>query len=182
MKQVLLLNADWSPIETMHWHAAVNLVIQHKVQVAESVKGKFIRSPSIQVQWPSVIVLKNYVRKRKRAGLNRKNLLARDNFTCQYCGIQPRDHTQLTMDHVVPRYHAIKGIVTLPWNKQVVKVNSWLNVTCACKKCNNKKRNRTPTQAHMKLNSIPIIPRLIPITKALLRTRKNPPEWKQYLE
>ena len=182
MRRVLLLNADWTPIKTINWHAAVNLIIQHKVSVAEVIENKFIRSPSLQVKWPSVIVLKNYIYRRGVAGLNRKNLLARDNFTCQYCGSTPEDKTTLTMDHVVPRAHAKNGYVILPWNQQLVKVHNWRNITLACYRCNNKKRNRTPVQAKMKLNSIPAVPRLVPIIKAILKTKKNPPEWEQYLE
>lgn len=182
MKRVLLLNADWTPIETMHWHAAINLIIQHKVSVAEIVEGRVVRSPSIEIKWPSVIVLKAYVKKRKRAGLNRKNLMARDKFTCQYCGNIPKDRTTLTMDHVVPRAHAVNGCVVLPWNNQRVKVHNWLNVTLACHGCNNRKRNRTPRQANMKLKSIPAIPRLIPIVKAHLRSKVNPPQWHEYLK
>ena len=37
---------------------------------------------------------------KKEIVLSRKNIFKRDNYTCQYCGIESN---QLTIDHVVPR-------------------------------------------------------------------------------
>lgn len=76
--------------------------------------------------------------------LTRKNIYNRDNNTCQYCGKQfPTD--QLNIDHVIPRSKGGK--------------NSWENLVCSCIKCNQKKRDREPKEASMKLIKIPQMPK-----------------------
>jgi len=70
--------------------------------------------------------------------LNRRNIMRRDRFHCQYCGANSDD---LTTDHVIPR--SLGGD------------ESWENLVTACTKCNNRKGNRTPEQAGMRLLSSP---------------------------
>jgi 5-methylcytosine-specific restriction endonuclease McrA len=74
----------------------------------------------------------------KEISLSRRNLLHRDNYTCQYCGDRRHD---LTIDHIVPRS---KG-----------GTDSWENVVAACLKCNVKKGDRTPKEANMVMNTTP---------------------------
>ena len=48
------------------------------------------------------------------------------------------------MEHIVP---SSKGGAT-----------SWMNLVAACKACNNRKANRTPEAAGMKLHYVPYVP------------------------
>jgi hypothetical protein len=68
---------------------------------------------------------------------NRRNLLLRDDHTCQYCGfIGPA--SELTVDHVVP---ISRGGAADTWENQVV----------ACKKCNWRKANSRPEEVGLHL-------------------------------
>ena len=79
---------------------------------------------------------------------NRKNLFARDDHTCQYCG--PHGSlSQLSMDHVIPRSYGGK--------------TSWDNIVCCCLRCNSRKGGRTPKEARMKLLRQPAKPRVNPL-------------------
>ena len=79
---------------------------------------------------------------------NRKNLFARDDHTCQYCGRQA-PLSQLSMDHVIPRSYG--GVTT------------WENIVCSCLRCNGRKGGRTPKEARMKLLRKPEKPRVNPL-------------------
>jgi 5-methylcytosine-specific restriction endonuclease McrA len=79
------------------------------------------------------VVLKDYVKPRKRVAFTRFNLFLRDEFCCQYCGKKG----ELTFDHIVPR--ASGGIT------------SWENVVAACSPCNMKKGSKSLRRAGMSL-------------------------------
>ena len=75
--------------------------------------------------------------------LTKEMLLARDRLTCAYCA--QRFHSdQLDMEHIVP---SSKG-----------GEDSWMNLVTACKACNNRKADRTPEVAGMKLHYVPYVP------------------------
>ena len=63
---------------------------------------RVIRSPSLVLTLPAVIRLAVYIRKPflDRVAFNKKNILRRDSYTCQYC---TRRGERLTVDHIVPR-------------------------------------------------------------------------------
>jgi 5-methylcytosine-specific restriction endonuclease McrA len=106
--------------------------------------GYVVRSPSISFPVPTVIRVLNLVRRkvRKTVSFSKKNILRRDNFTCQYCG--NKDHP-LTVDHIVPKSRGGETI--------------WTNVVVACKPCNMKKGSRTAREANMKLGQSPTRPK-----------------------
>lgn len=108
---------------------------------AETVEnnGHFINN---QIPLPAVIRLLNYVVVPYSViPLNRKNVLHRDAYTCQYCA---KKASTLTVDHIIPKSRGGK--------------NSWDNVVAACLRCNNKKANRTPREADMNLIKQPTMP------------------------
>jgi len=71
-------------------------------------------------------------------------IMERDNYTCQYCGHKFKSK-DLNIDHVIPRSRGGK--------------RSWTNLVCSCFVCNNdKKQDRTPAEAGMKLIRKPIKP------------------------
>ena len=119
------------------------------VACMEEVSDLEIRSPTISMKIPLVIRLVNYVHiPHCVVKFSRKNVLIRDQYTCQYCDEHFPPST-LTIDHVKPRS---RGGTTV-----------WENVATACKKCNAEKRDRTPHEARMFLNVRPRHPRLFPI-------------------
>ena len=140
------------------------------------------------VPWPAVIALRRYARARGRVRFSTRNVVARDHFTCQYCGLRPRladgrpDREQLTTDHVVPRAQARDGVVYLPWSKQWVNVTSWENCCAACRACNCRKADHTPMQANMPLRQYPRVPTQADVLRlALARVGVVPEEWRIYL-
>jgi 5-methylcytosine-specific restriction endonuclease McrA len=63
-----------------------------------------IRSPSIRIAAPEVILLARYDRVPcHEAPFTRRNLFLRDDFTCQYCGRRTCSTDRLSVDHVLPR-------------------------------------------------------------------------------
>jgi 5-methylcytosine-specific restriction endonuclease McrA len=126
----------------------------------------FVRTVSLQIQIPRVVRLVRYERVPiQQLRFNRRNLLARDEHRCQYCGRTPPIN-QLSMDHVVPRS---RGGET-----------SWENVVCSCLTCNSKKGGRTPSEARMKLIRKPKQPRFNPILAQSLANPKYA-SWKSFL-
>lgn len=129
---VLVLNQNYEPLNVCNVRRAIVLLDKDKAEVLEHNHG-FIHSPSRTIPLPSVIRLIYLIhRPRPRLRLSRKEVFARDNYTCQYCGAKTRD---LTLDHVMPRHRG--------------GLHVWENVLTACKPCNHRKRNHTPEEAHM---------------------------------
>jgi hypothetical protein len=98
--------------------------------------------------------------------LNRRNLFARDNNQCQFCGKRFATR-ELSLDHVVPRSQG--GLST------------WENLVCACLKCNARKGGRTPRQAHMQLVRAPRQPKRNPMIHVHLGNHRYR-SWKQFLD
>ena len=132
-RPVLLLNANYEPIHVCNTKRAMGLLIVDKAEIILNGRG-IIRTPSSTFLRPSVIRLSYMVhRPRPRVKLSKKEILRRDNYTCQYCG---RQVAQLTIDHVVPR--RLGGAY---W---------WDNLIAACPACNHRKGGRTVAEARMK--------------------------------
>lgn len=162
---VLLLNASYEPMAVVGLRHAIGLLYLRKAETVEA-DGVVIRSPSVSFPAPSVLRLIRYVSPgARRIKFNRKNVLRRDGYRCQYCG---RISTDLTIDHVLPI--ALGG------------KHSWENVVACCHECNNKKADRTPAEAKMTLLSRPKEPAFLPylqrVYAADLIGRK---EWRKYL-
>ncbi|RMF42410.1 MAG: HNH endonuclease [Planctomycetota bacterium] len=105
----------------------------------------YLQAVGFEIQVPRIVRLTRFDRMPKTTvRFNRKNLFARDDHQCQYCG-EKRPLSQLSLDHVVPR--SLGGRTT------------WENIVCCCKQCNARKGGRTPAQAGMKLLSTPRKPR-----------------------
>ena len=147
----LVLNADFRPLSYFplslwSWQDAIKAVFLDRVNIIDHYDVR-VRSPSLEMQLPSVVSLKEYVPATRHPAFTRFNVFLRDRFCCQYCGTGFPTH-ELTFDHVVPR--AQGGRTT------------WENVVCCCIDCNLTKGARTPEQAHMKLLKVPMRPRWTP--------------------
>lgn len=144
---VLLLNADYTPLQAITWRRAVKLIYMGKVDIVQQtdqVIGRF--------RLPSVLRLVHLVRSvfKRQVGWSKRNVLIRDRNRCQYCGkLFPKK--QLTLDHVVPKSCGGK--------------NKWTNTVAACFPCNNAKGNRTPAQAGLHLYKKPVEPTLFEFMK-----------------
>ena len=133
-RNVLVLNQNYEPIAVCNARKAVIMVYLGKAEIVEHF-GVEIRSVSFSMPFPSVVRLHIYIYKPYTPViLTRKNIHRRDHYTCQYCG---KKTTPLTVDHIIPRHFGGK--------------HTWENMVCACLRCNNRKGNRTPDQAGMKL-------------------------------
>ena len=78
------------------------MLLEDKVSLVQAYTGRMIRSASTGIPHPAVVVLRRYQSFRDRIRFNRQNVLARDGYTCQYCGVRLAV-SELTYDHVVPR-------------------------------------------------------------------------------
>jgi 5-methylcytosine-specific restriction endonuclease McrA len=127
----------------------------------------WIHTVRFQIAVPKIIRLLGYEKVPQTAvKLNRRNLFARDQNRCQYCG-KRFPSGELSIDHVMPRSQG--------------GTNSWDNIVCACVRCNVKKGGRTPDQAHMKLIALPRRPRRSPVLTIKLSDSKYA-SWKQFLD
>jgi 5-methylcytosine-specific restriction endonuclease McrA len=148
MRDTLMLSQGYEPIAKITWQRAIILLYSQKAEVVSTYDEWTVRSASMEFQVPSVIRNLFGVRKRKRdLKLSRENIYARDNGSCQYCGIKVR-RDNFTYDHVLPRTQG--GLSTFN------------NLVVSCVSCNQYKGGRTPAQAKMKLLSIPIKPTSLP--------------------
>ena len=187
MSTVLLLNADYTPLKVLSWQRAIVMLLEDKVNLVTAYADRAIRSTGLEHPFPAVVALKRYSQFRTKVRFNRQNVLARDAWTCQYCGAQPRRPGgrpalgSLTIDHVVPRAHAKEGVVTLPWNRRKVSVTCWENVTTACAPCNHRKADRTPGQAGMQLSRLPRYPNQWDLLWMATHWVDVPEEWSEYL-
>jgi 5-methylcytosine-specific restriction endonuclease McrA len=134
-----------------------------KAELVLNDDGKSLRSMREIYPWPSIIRLSRFVRVPfKKVVLTRKNILRRDNFRCTYCG---RGDLTLTIDHLVPKARGGD--------------DSWENLVSACTRCNNKKGDRTPHEAGMKLSIKPFKPSHIMFLKNVVGRIDE--KWKPYL-
>ncbi len=101
--QTLKLDSSYRPIQLIDAFDAFNMVWTNRACMVESYDNITFKSTHDEWEVPCVIVIKRYVPILKYALVcNRKNILWRDRFTCQYCAqIFPQE--KLTLDHVTPR-------------------------------------------------------------------------------
>ena len=140
--RTLVLNAAYEPIHLVSWQKAMCLVFTAKAEIVAEY-DHMVRSVTHLFKLPSVVRLKRYVRTFKRtmnARCTRRNVLMRDRYKCQYCGISCSIST-ITIDHVMPRSRGGKTV--------------WDNVVAACHPCNRRKADRTPMEAGLPLLKIP---------------------------
>lgn len=147
-RNILLLNADMSALNFISFPRVIGLYIQDKISIVETDnKGEFVH-PRIKIKYPKKVALKKYIYvPYKKPKICRKNIFLRDKFICQYCG-HPLREKDATIDHVIPKSNA-----NFPGN-------TWTNLVTSCIKCNNKKDNKTPKEAGMKLLNVPKEPKL----------------------
>lgn len=133
MPHTLVLNGDGAPLtvvplSALHWHDAIKLMYIDRVNILEEYDDWEVRSPSMTLKVPSVLMLRDFVGVVRVIKFSRYNVFLRDLFTCQYCDTTLAPH-MLTLDHVNPRY---RGGQT-----------KWDNVVASCADCNHVKAHHT---------------------------------------
>lgn len=160
MRTTLLLNASFEPLSVIPLRRAVVLVLADKADViAES--DEPVRSPTMRLAAPSVIRLRYYVKVPYRGNLplTRRNLIARDQGRCAYCGGKAD-----TIDHVVPRSRGGQ--------------DCWENVVAACRDCNNRKAARLLSELGWSIDFKPTAPKGWSWLVLGVATR---PEWAEWI-
>jgi 5-methylcytosine-specific restriction endonuclease McrA len=142
-------------------------VSEYRAQHFRQEEDDWVRTVNSEIQVPRVIRLLGYEKLPKQTvKFNRRNIFARDNNQCQYCG-KKFPTNELSIDHVVPRSQGGQS--------------TWDNVCCACISCNVRKGGRTPKQAHMHLIRKPEKPKRSPMLNLKL-THKKYQSWKSFLD
>jgi 5-methylcytosine-specific restriction endonuclease McrA len=163
--RVLVLNASYEPINVCTIRRAAVLVLKERAEVLERGEGA-LRSERLTMARPCVIRLMRYVRIPRdvhRRKITRKAVLARDDWTCQYCGREA--HTGLTVDHVIPRSRGGQSV--------------WENIVASCAPCNRKKGNRLPREVAMHPRNRPRAPG--PTVFIQIASPRIPGAWMPYL-
>jgi len=161
---VLVLNANFEPINVCNTRRAIGLVISGKASLVLNGRGE-IKTISQSYPRPSIIRLEKMVKRpRPRVKLTKREILRRDDFTCQYCGQRT---STLTIDHVIPRHMGGQ--------------HQWENLVTACPLCNHRKGGRTVEQAQMKLLTPPKEP---PTTAQYIFARhlRENEEWQPFVD
>jgi 5-methylcytosine-specific restriction endonuclease McrA len=142
-------------------------VSEYRAQFFRQEDDDWLRTVNCEIQVPRVIRLVGYEKLPKQTvKFNRRNIFARDNNQCQYCG-KRFSISELSLDHVVPRSQDGKS--------------TWENIVCACLSCNVRKGGRTPRQAHMTLIRKPEKPKRSPMLSLKLSHRKYQ-SWRTFLD
>ena len=182
----LVLNKGWTPISIMPVKKAITKVMSDLARIVDPddyqlytfedwmnlpvKEGEpFISTSHTKVRVPEIIVLQEYEKLPQReVKLSRRNLLIRDNYTCQYTGKRINMDTA-TMDHVIPRS---KG-----------GGSTWENLVMCCLDINAKKADRTPDEAGLKLLKKPERPKWNPIYARFARLASSavPSSWSKFI-
>jgi len=187
LERVLALNKVWQAITTISVREALKIVFRGRGRiidpetyqlytweewcVAKSVpvdamvdENHYLRSQHVFIRKPEVIVLGKFAGfPNKGLPFSRRGIYERDNFQCQYCG-KFVSRKSATIDHVLPVSRGGK--------------TTWLNCTTSCMPCNQRKADRTPDQAGLRLKQDPFRPTK---QQLLLKGVKMLDSWKAFL-
>ena len=143
------------PVTREEW---ITLLIREQDESVHTVRG--------QIRVPTVIVAVNYAKvPKKRPKLCAKAIRERDGKRCQYTGrvLHPNEGS---LDHVVPRSRG--------------GMDAWENLVWSAKEVNQKKADRLPHEAGLKLLSVPRAPKELPVS-ALIRNTSEVEDWRLFL-
>ena len=165
-----MLNADgapvsWLPLSTISWEEAIKYMVLEKATVLDFYDDWIVHSANWETAVPSVMILKDYEKRKTSIRYSKHNVFLRDGYVCQYCGDDVSKKTA-TLDHVLPVSHGGK--------------TTFENTVTACGPCNaNKGNNKKIVPKHKPYK---------PTYFQLVDKRKKQhwdiphPAWKNYLE
>ena len=183
---VLVLNRNWQAINIrtpqeafcqMATNVATALDIEGDSHIRPVTWAEWIRLPIRDgdnavrtahsvIRVPTVIVAVNFAKvPKKRPKLCARSIRERDGNRCQYTGrlLHP---TEGSLDHVVPRSRG--------------GPDAWENLVWAAKEVNQRKADRLPHEAGLRLLSVPRAPQELPMT-ALIRNTSGISDWELFL-
>jgi 5-methylcytosine-specific restriction endonuclease McrA len=166
--RVLALSSNYEPVGTISWYKAVSLLLSDKISILEEY-DQIVRSPSVSMKIPSVIVFKtNKFKKINSVRFSRKNVWLRDEGKCQYCS-RAINSNEFTIDHIQPKCDGGKS--------------TWENVVVSCYKCNQKKGQSSLKDSGLKLLKQPKKPTSLPFISELVNYYKigMHPTWEFWL-
>lgn len=180
---VLVLNRNWQAIDVTDVETAfcnitrgvctaidmdnlkpVTLAEWRELPILEHHKS--IGTSRGRIRVPTVIAAVHYSKMpKRRPKLCAKTVRERDGNRCQYTGkvLKPDEGN---LDHVVPRSRGGRDV--------------WENLVWSAKDVNQKKANRLPHEAGLKLLSTPKAPPELP-AMLLIRPRADKPDWNHFL-
>jgi len=166
----LVLNSYRMPVQAVSWRKAFTMIVSGRAEVMEEYENRIVRTAYETFHIPAVIrLLKSAVGFFRRGPrFNRTNIYLRDKGACQYCGLKV-SKSEFQIEHVVPR---AKGGRTV-----------WENVVVACEPCNQRKQDKTPAQARMRLLSKPVRPKSLPgmYSPVIQWETGMPDEWRDFV-
>ncbi len=146
-------------IRPVTWDEWITLPIREQDESVHTVRG--------QIRVPTVIVAVNYAKvPKKRPKLCARTIRERDANRCQYTGrlLRPNEGS---LDHVVPRSRGGKDV--------------WENLVWSAKEVNQRKADRLPHEAGLKLLSVPRAPKAMPVS-AFIRNAAEVEDWRLFME
>jgi 5-methylcytosine-specific restriction endonuclease McrA len=145
-------------IRPVAWAEWITLPIREQDQAVHTVRGA--------IRVPTVIVAVNFAKvPKKRPKLCARSIRERDGNRCQYTGRELRPE-EGSLDHVVPRSRGGK--------------DAWENLVWAAKEVNQRKADRLPHEAGLKLLSVPCAPKEMPVT-VLIRNSHRISDWELFV-
>lgn len=128
--QVLLLRVTGEPHAFISVRRALALLQNGKAYLVEAHETPVRSAGGRTFERPRVMTLTRYLRlPHHRIRWSKRDVLARDNHTCAYCG-----RPAYTVDHVYPQ-HLCRAEGRNP--------NTWENTVAACEPCQTRKGGRT---------------------------------------
>ena len=173
MKYTLLLNQTYEPINVLPARRATVKMLTDVVYVeAFYPESEGLRTAGGDIiPVPSVVRLKRYINFNSfvdKEVVSRKDIYYRDNHKCGYCGKELFKAGTATLDHIIPKSRGGR--------------HTKANLLSCCRKCNNFKSDRTPSEAGMKM----IYPEShLRQNIHLLRVKESAkviPDWSKYLK
>ena len=145
-------------IRPVAWDEWIRLPIREQDDAVHTVRGP--------IRVPTVIVAVNFAKvPKKRPKLCARTIRERDGNRCQYTGrlLHPNEGS---LDHVVPRSRGGQ--------------DAWENLVWSAKYVNQRKADRLPHEAGLKLLRVPRAPKELPVTEFI---RKSPrvADWELFL-
>ena len=151
-------NAQAQALRPVTWDEWIRLPIRTGDNAVRTARGA--------IRVPTVIVSVNFAKvPKKRPKLSARTIRERDGNRCQYTGrlLHPGEGN---LDHVVPRSRG--------------GPDTWENLVWSAKEVNQRKADRLPHEAGLKLVTVPRAPKEVPVS-ALIRNHHGVAEWRLFL-
>ena len=140
-------------------------MVLEKATVLEFYEDWVVHSANWETNVPSVMILREYEKRKTGVRFSKHNVFLRDRYICQYCG-DDVSRKNATLDHVLPISHGGKTIFE--------------NTVCACADCNSNKGNNKkiiPKSKPYKPTYFQLVDR-----RKKLKWDLQHPSWASYLE